>query len=193
MMKYNFILLCFWLLSCFPVKAQTKNEKEIRITEDQFPPSAYNSLIPYLTNAKRLRFYQEKDGDKLSYEAKFKSGKIHYSVEFNFHGQLEDVEYIIEEVDIPDSSWEVIQVYLNSKFNRYRIKKIQQHYPNTSNTKTTLKNAFQNLITEEIRYEMIVAYRTEKGFKEIEILFNAAGQYLSSRESTPQKYDYVRY
>ncbi|NJB36804.1 hypothetical protein [Croceivirga sp. JEA036] len=173
--------------------AQTKNEREIRISEDEFPSSAYSRLVPYLTNSKHLRFYQEKDGDKLSYEAKFKSGKIHYSVEFDAHGVLEDVEYIIEEIDIPDASWEVMQVYLNSKFSRYRIKKIQQHYPNISGAQTTLKNAFQNLLTKEIRYEMIVAYRTKKGFKEIEILFNAAGQHLYSRESIPQKYDYVRY
>jgi hypothetical protein len=46
-------------------------------------------------NFKRVKFYKESDGDKISFEAKFKYKKQHFSVEFFASGVLEDIEILI--------------------------------------------------------------------------------------------------
>lgn len=172
---------------------QQKKEWEHRIPKEAFPPTALELLKPYLKNAKRIRFYQEKDGQKVSFESKFKLKRIFYSVEFDQKGVLEDVEFIIAPYDMTNETWETISNYLETNYDRYRIKKIQQQYILNGTAETTLKQAFQNLILDTNNFEIIIAYRTPKGFKEMELLFNASGKLLSKRASEPQKYDHVRY
>ena len=44
--------------------AQEKREREIRIKPNDFPDVAIKLIENYLTDAKRIRFYQEFDGEK---------------------------------------------------------------------------------------------------------------------------------
>ena len=192
MNKYKYLILLFIGMVC-NTYGQQKQEWEHRIPKEVFPPTALALLKPYLKNAKRIRFYQEKDGQKVSFESKFKLKRIFYSVEFSKNGSLEDVEFIIAPYDMPNETWETISNFLDTNYDRYRIKKIQQQYILNGNAKNTLKQAFQNLILDTNNFEIIIAYRTPKGFKEMELLFNATGKLLSKRESEPQKYDHVRY
>ncbi len=185
------IALFFGIISSF---SQSKQEREFRIEEAIFPTNAKNLLNPYLIDSKRIRFYKEFDGEKISFEAKFKKDRLKYSIEFSESGMLEDVEFIIKKVDIPDSTFEAITSYLIGEHGKYRIKKIQQQYLNREEKpKEVLKVAFQNLILPEINYEIIIAAKDDKGYAEYEITFNSDGKHLLSRRSTKPEYDHILY
>ena len=183
-------LLCFFQVGF----AQNKYEKESRIKKESFPEKAYDLISTYLENAKRVRFYQELDSTKKSFEAKFKKGRLHYSVEFNAEGDLEDVEFVIREFDIPEDTWNTIKSYLSSNYPKLRIKKIQQQHPLTEDDpEKTVYEAFQNLMLPHINYEIIFSSKKERKFQSYEALFNAEGNLVNIRKSFPPSYDHVLY
>ena len=194
-MKRLLSLLILLTLVGHSVDAQNKYEREHRIKKSQFPKTALSFMEQQLENARNIRFYKEIDSAKISYEVKFKKDRLRYSVEFNEQGQLEDIEILIKEIDIPSESLSEIKKDLGRRFKKYRIRKIQQQYlasPNEA-VEVTLKNAFQNLLLPTINYELIVAAREEKQYQDYEILFNAEGAFLSLRKSLPANYDHVLY
>ncbi|RDY59530.1 hypothetical protein [Flagellimonas nanhaiensis] len=192
-MKFNLSLFVALFL-ILTASAQNKYEREFRIAKSDFPQTAWEQINSYLEDAKRVRFYRETDSVKQSFEAKFKKGKLHYSIEFNNKGELEDVEFIINKNDIPELTWSQIKAYLNSKFNKPRIKKIQQQYPaGTSEASQVLREAFQNLLLPYIKYEIVFTGKTEKGFQTYEGLFNADGKLVNLRKSISARYDHILY
>ena len=174
---------------------QYKYEREYRIKKNQFPETAHAFIDQYLENARKIRYYRETDSTKISYEAKFKVDRLHYSVEFDEQGNLEDVEILIKEVDIPNESFERIKSYLDANFSKYRIRRIQQQYSASeyNSVEETLKNAFQNLILPNIRYELMVAGKKDRGFEDFEILYDADGNFIKLRKSLPVNYDHILY
>ncbi len=191
-MKYNIVVLIALLTQI--AYGQNKYEKESRIAQEQFPNTSYSLIQNYLADAKRVRFYFETNGDRKSYEAKFKKGKLHYSVEFDQNGNLEDVEFIIAEIDIPEDTWQIITDYLRNNFPKYRIKKIQQQHPlHQQNPKKTIHDALQNLILPYINYEVVFAVKENKSYQSYEALFNAEGQFVKISKSFPASYDHVLY
>lgn len=193
-MKFNYFF--FLMLGIAQITlAQNKYERESRIDLDEFPIKSYSLIQDYLKDAKRVRFYQETDSTKKSYEVKFKKGRLHYSVEFDKEGVLEDVEFKIKERDIPNDTWSTIQFYLNENHDKHRIKKMQQQYPvqKGQSTEKTLHNAFQNLILPEVNYELVFSAKESYGFQEYEALFNSEGQLILIRKSFPPSYDHVLY
>lgn len=192
-MKYSTL---FFLLLLIPFLAvsQNKYEREIRIEEAKFPAEALNLASPYLEDAKRVRFYRETDSIKVSYEAKFKKGKLLYSVEFDKTGQLEDVEFIIKKNDVPEESWNAMEGWLGNAFKKVKIKKIQQQYPLLdSQPDQLMREAFQNLILPYIRYELVFSAQNGKGFQLYEGLFDANGKMLKIRKSLKPTYDHILY
>ena len=193
-MKYKIFFLIASSFVLTSAISQTKQEREFRIDESAFPMNAKKSIAPYLSDVKRVKFYKEFDAEKVSYEAKFKKDKLWYSIEYNENGELEDVEFIIKTVDIPESAFKAITNYLTLNHKKYRIKKIQQQYLNKENNPNRiLKVAFQNLILSEINYELIVASKVDKGYVEHEITFNADGEHVLSRKLVKPNYDHVLY
>ncbi len=194
MIKCKLILAPLLFFILFNAKAQTKQEREYRIDRDALPEQCLILLQDYLSNTKRLRFYEEHDGEKASYEIKFKKDKLFYSIEFDGNGTLEDVEFIIKPQDIPTDVYESITSYFREKHHKYRIKKIQQQYLNKSgNEQLVLKNAFQNLILADINYEIIITTKDKGGFSEYEITFDSAGNHLLTRKAVNSNYDHVLY
>ena len=195
MKKPFFALLSLCLLLFVQLgTAQNKYEREYRIKKSQFPEKALELISTKLEDARRVRFYKETDSTKVSYEAKFKKDRLHYSVEFDEDGVLEDVEILIKSIDIPDDSYSLMTKYLEKKFNRYRIRRMQQQYPVGANPiETTLRNAFQNLMLPTIKYELIVSGKGDSGYEQFEILFNANGAFEKIRKSLPPNYDHVLY
>ena len=185
------LALCFMCLGY----AQYKQEREFRILKKQFPENALVFLEDNIDGAKRVRYYKEMDSSRTSYETKFKKDRLHYSIEFDEQGQLEDIEIAIKKVDIPDESWQNILAYLNQKFQDLKIRKIQQQYPVMENesVETTLKNAFQNLLLPTLNYELIVSAKEQKNYQQYEILFDAKGNLIKLRKSLPANYDHVLY
>lgn len=193
MMKYSISFLL--ILLSLSTYSQNKYEREYRIKKSQFPLPALELMEEKLENVRRIKFYRETDSTKISYEAKFKRDRLWYSVEFNEEGILEDVEILIKELDIPKDSFDEITSYLKNSFSKYRIKRIQQQYPNSEGKKLdeTLNNAFQNLILPTINYELIVAGKKEKEYYDYEILFGSDGSFKKIRKSLPPNYDHVLY
>ncbi|KAB5485094.1 MULTISPECIES: PepSY-like domain-containing protein [Flagellimonas] len=192
-MKYKIFAIALLFMPFFGM-SQEKHEQEFRIKKSQFPDAALEQIEQYLGDAKRIRFYQELDSTKKSYEAKFKKGRLHYSVEFNETGKLEDVEFIIKERDIPEDSWNAILEHLQENYPKFRIKKIQQQYPLADREpKKTLHEAFQNLILPYINYELVFSAKKDKGFQTYEALFNSEGTLINIRKSSPLSYDHVLY
>ncbi len=194
-MKCNCRLLVFCgLVLGTTAFGQTKQEREYRIAKEEFPEMAISSMDTHLNDVKRLRFYKEIDGKKASYEIKFKKGKLHYSVEFDTQGGLEDVEFVIKPNDIPDDVFAKIKTYLNQIHGKHRLKKIQQQYVLDGEApEALLKKAFQNLLTPAINYEIIVAAKDRTGYGKYEITFTAKGEHLSTRKSVNPNYDHVLY
>lgn len=196
MMKYKcFLLLIMALFQYTTGIAQVKVEREHRIKKNQFPDAAHEFIREKLKDAKKIRFYKETDTTKISYEAKFKKDKLHYSIEFDDSGKLEDVEILIKEVDVPEDAWFNIIKFLKEKFEKYKIRRIQQQYPITSNEtlETTLNNAFQNLLIPSLNYEIMVRGKIRDNHADFEILFGAEGDFVKMRESLPANYDHVLY
>lgn len=184
------------LVVCTSVQlmAQNKYEREFRIKKSQFPEKALAYIDTELQEARHIRFYQETDSAKISYEAKFKKDRLKYSVEFDEDGTLEDIEILIEPVDIPDEALANIKRHLEDTFTKHRIRRLQQQYPVTDkDAKTVVKEAFQNLMLPYIKYELIVAGKKEQGYEQFEILFDAGGNFEKSRKSLPPNYDHVLY
>lgn len=195
MMKFKIGIPLILLLLPLILPAQVKQEQEYRIDRKDFPRNALELLEPHLEGARRIRFYLERDGERKSYEAKFKKGKLRYSVEFLDDGELEDVEFIIGSRDIPNDSWAAIEAHLQTHYPRYRIKKIQQQHPweEGNDPKGTLHQAFQNLILPGIRYELVFSAKMDGSFKIFEALYDATGTLIEIRRSLPLNYDHVLY
>ena len=183
MMRFSSIFIC--LLCVFQISfAQNKYKQESRIKKEAFPEKAYALISEYLDNAKRVRFYQETDNAKKSFEAKFKKGRLHYSVEFSANGDLEDVEFIIKEYEIPEDTWNTIKSHLNSNYPKLHVKKIQQQHPLVGeNPKKILHEAFQNLMLPHINYEIVFSSKKERKFQSYEALFNAEGNLIHIHKS----------
>ena len=177
------------------VNSQVKVEREHRIKKNQFPETAHEFIQEKLEEAKKIRFYKETDTAKISYEAKFKKDKLYYGIEFDESGKLEDIEISIKEVDVPEDSWSKITKFLNEKFTKFKIRKIQQQYPITSDetAETTLNNAFQNLLIPSLNYELMVRGKIQDVHTDFEILFGAEGDFIKMKESLPANYDHVLY
>jgi len=191
-MRFKVLLLLF--LSYCAVKAQVKKEQEFRIAKNDFPQNSLRTLQPHLTNAKRIRFYKEFDGKKTSFESKFKKDRLKYSIEFDSLGQLEDVEFIIKEKDIPEETWLTLQHYLKVNYHNSKIKKIQQQYPiGTKSAFQVLESAFQNLLLPDINYELIISAKEDSGFTFYEVSFDHEGNFLNARKLVDSNYDHVLY
>lgn len=190
------IILPFLVLAiCGQAYGQAKYEREFRILKEQFPDSALVLLKGKIESAKRIKYYKEIDSAKTSYEAKFKKDRLWYSVEFDAKGGLEDVEILIKPIDIPSDTYAKIIGYLDGMFSKYKMKRMQQQYPKKEGEapETVLKRAFQNLLLPSLNYELVVAAKDGKDYKQYEILFDATGTFLTQRESLPPNYDHVLY
>jgi hypothetical protein len=194
-MKYKIIYLVF-VVTCFGWgHSQETSEREYRIKRSEFPLIAYEFVKTEISNVKKLRFYKERDSARTLYKAKFKKAKLYYSLEFDATGGLNNIEVLITRVDIPDDSFSVIQNYLGKNISAYKIHKISQQYLVSDETplKTTIKNAFQNLIIPSLNYELVISAKSKKGRKEYEILFDSEGNFIRMRELEAPNYDHVLY
>ncbi|MEM9143169.1 MAG: hypothetical protein AAGA86_09285 [Bacteroidota bacterium] len=189
---YVLPLIVCWV---FLGSAQNKYEREHRILKKQFPQKASSFVLDKVKDVKRVRYYKEIDSAKVSYEIKLKKDKLHYSIEFDQNGVLEDIEITIKQVDIPEDSWANITRYLYNTFQKWKVQKIQQQYPVSEDEshETTIQNAFQNLLLPSLNYELVVSTQKEGKHQPYEVLFDAHGNFKKLRKSLPPNYDHVLY
>lgn len=192
MIRFNFLfcLLCYTL--CF---SQTKNEKEVRIKSDAFPELAQSYFNISAFNAKQLRFYKETDNEKQSFEAKFKINKLHYSVEFDSLGGLEDIEILIKKKHIPEAVFDTITSYFNSNFDKTKIIKIQKQYINNTekSDKNFIKHIIENPNNTNTHFEIIAEIKTKNKHELREFTFNSHGTFQKFRLVTSSSYEHALY
>ncbi|WP_299553468.1 hypothetical protein [Seonamhaeicola sp.] len=183
------------MLCCTLSFSQTKNEKEERIKPSEFPEVARSHFNNISGKVKYLKFFKETDGDKQSFEAKFKYKRQHYSVEFDSLGKLEDIEIVIKEKDIPRATLENIEKYYDEHFKKVRLIKIQKQFVNI--TKRTDKQ-FINFIlrkpnNKHTHFEIIAEIKTKKRRELRELTFDRHGNFEKSRLVTSSSYEHALY
>ncbi len=192
--KMRKLVLVLLLLVGYSLSAQNQYEREYRILKSQFPDNALALIQNKLEEVKKLKFYKESDSAKISYKAKFKKDRLHYSATFDTEGALENIRMNIKKVDLPEDAFAGISAYLEQYFSKHRIRKMQQEYvAGDNNVETTLKNAFQNLILPSIKYKFLVSGKKNGAKAKYELSFNADGKFESIRKSPPPNYDHVLY
>jgi hypothetical protein len=195
-MKKSSLLFSYLALLCaLSSWGQAKYEREFRIKKSEFPENAYALIEKEIKEARRVRFYKEIDSVTVSYEAKFKKDRLHYSAEFNTKGELVDIEVLIKPVDIPEEVFGAISAHVARECENFRIRRLQQQYPIRDDRPIgkVIRDAFQNLILPYINYELIISCKADAGRVEYEYLFDAEGTFLSRRKSLPPNYDHILY
>ncbi|WP_052823464.1 hypothetical protein [Neotamlana sedimentorum] len=189
-MKFNIIILLFW--SCI-LSAQSKNEKEERITLSQFPNLAHQSLLSTEKPLKKLKFFKEIDGSRKSYEAKFKYNKLQYSVEFDTLGKLEDIEIIIKQKHIPEGALQQITTYFKTNFDKYSFIKIQEQYINKKDKTDTdfINYILENPIGKHTHFEIIAEIKSKKDRLFKEFTFKFTGEFEKSRPISSSSYEHA--
>ncbi|WP_042244306.1 hypothetical protein [Jejuia pallidilutea] len=191
-MKYSILLFLMCVSFSF---SQSKNEKEERIPISQFPEVARNYFNNFSYKVKYLKFYRETDGDKVSFEAKFKIKKLYYSIEFDINGKLEDIEIVIKEKHIPKHTHANINAYFNAHYKKTRFIKIQKQYVNYTNQsdKSFIQHIVEHPNDKHTHFEIIAEIKTDETRELREFTFNKDGKFESFRKVTSSSYDHALY
>ena len=182
------LLALLFLLPALTIGQAKKIEKEEDIARKKMPEVAKS----YLSQNMPKKYYYETDGDKESFEAKFKHKGSRYSVEFNKQGKLQDIEVKVQKKQMKNNSLEKIKSYLKSNHERFKIEKIQAQFitdkrsPDESMVKS---RDVQNSIPDN--YELIVATKNDGKLKKYEYLFDSDGNFKKEREIIRNSYDYL--
>ncbi|QLG46536.1 hypothetical protein [Costertonia aggregata] len=193
MIRKYIIATCITIMVSNSLICQVKNEKEYRIPKSKFPDKAFSYFHKDLETARRVRYYFEIDNDSISYEAKFKQDGNLYSIEFDSEGNLEDVEVQTDENEMDSNASSNIHEYLDSFFKKHRIIKIQRQFPPSIFGNGTVRISDERKSIDNLKYEIIVAGRKEKGFERYEMLFNNLGNLLEKRKFVVLGYDHILY
>lgn len=188
-MKYSYITLMLLLMLGLQCFSQTKLEREHRIKKSQFPAVDIDKLP--LENTKHIRYYREVDTSKITYTLKFKKGKMHYHINYNEKGALQNTGFMVKEVDIPTDAYANIDSYLKENFKKIKIKYIQQRYLGSS--ENVLKNTFQNLILPSNTYKLMLRGKKADKKEDYIAIFDAEGNLIKTAIALPANYDRVLY
>ena len=186
--------LCLLLfLIALPAMGQEKNEREKRITEEDFPQNALAALKDALQEEVSIRYFLETDGDKQSYEAKFKWKKRSFSIEFDTTGVVQDVEIRISRKDVPEETVATVKRYLDENHDDWRIEKSQLHYSKIRNGKDLITRALHDHNTLIPDYELIIATKDQGKVTNYEMLFSAKGELIQKRIVINRSHDFLRF
>ncbi|MGB1209944.1 MAG: hypothetical protein ACPG41_00885 [Lacinutrix venerupis] len=188
MMKFKNIFVLLLLLSSFCF-SQTKNEKEERILQKNFPEKTSLSVSLIKLKSKRILFYKETNNTKISFETKFKFNKHRYSIEFSENGTLEDVEKTLKN-DLNE-----IETFFNKNYDKWSLKKVQKQYIFNAKTKQHIfiNNILKNEEDSAFNFEIIAEVKEKKSYSLKEFLFDSKGNHLSTKNIATSSYGHVLY
>lgn len=189
----HLLLIIILMLPIFATSQDKKIEKEEDIDREEMPEKAQQYLVEnLLEDINKLRHYHETDGDKESYEAKFRFNRHRFSVEFNEMGALEDIEVQVKKKDLKPEVLKNIENYLGQQHERFKIEKIQAQYlSKEEDSEKTMKRAEKFDSNSPDHYELIVATKNKGKLKKYEMLFDANGIFENEREIIRNSYDYL--
>lgn len=189
------ISIIAFLISTHLALSQTKKEKEERINLSEFPSKAQNVLSKLPKDCKRIKFFKETDGNKQSFEAKFKYNGRRYSLEFSSNGIIEDLEVRVKMNAIEDSTQDQIKEHFKSSYLKYKLIKIQKQFVFNQNLDpdTFVAQVLNQESTDIINYEIIAEVKTEDGRELREFTFDNKGSFINFRVVEPSSYEHVLY
>ncbi|AGC76376.1 hypothetical protein LX97_01040 [Nonlabens dokdonensis] len=184
-----FIVLAFAKAEYTIAQSTQKIEREEKISKALFPKNAITFVETIGNSRKKVNFYRETDGDKISYEAKLKYQNRKYSIEFDANGTLEDVEIDVRKRKINKASFAQIEQYLDTIARKYRIEKVQEQYVGKNKTAPQIADKIAQKSVDN--YEIIVAFKNNRKIYRREYLFDKNGNFISKRDIKRQEYDFI--
>ncbi len=183
-MKYQIQVVLPFLslfLAVINLNAQEKVEEEYRVKESEVPVQAQKWIHGTFGEMKGIKWYYEKSSGKASYEAKLKSDRKVYSIEFDTMGVIEDVEQKYEWNELESDIKTNLTKYFRSNYIKYKIIKIQKQYVGTA---TDLKNYIRQNEKEGItvNYEIEFHGKTQTENELWECLFSSNGELLQKKK-----------
>jgi hypothetical protein len=191
----SLLLVGYTLLFSHFIISQTKNEKEERVELKTFPVKAIEVLKTLPKDCKRLKFYKETDGNKQSYEAKFKYNKERYSLEFDAEGIIEDIEVTLKSKKIENEVASKFRAYFKTNYKRAKLIKIQKQYVYNPllNPIDFLSDVLTKKNSAEVNYEIIAEVKSDAARHIREFTFDHKGGFLNSKILNPDSYDHALY
>ncbi|MEO1030262.1 MAG: hypothetical protein AAFX55_02600 [Bacteroidota bacterium] len=185
------ILLCFGQLAL----SQTKNEKEERILLSEFPVAAQKVIETLPKHCKRINFYKETDGQKHSFEAKFKYKGKRYSLEFSNKGIIEDLEVLTKFKTLDEGKSAAIKNYFKSSFKKHKLIKVQKQY--IFNPQFESSEFVNQILSQKTsiapKFEIIAEVKVDKQRELREFEFDSEGTFISFRIVNQTSYEHVLY
>ncbi|NER18746.1 hypothetical protein [Spongiivirga citrea] len=173
MKSRRYYYLIFLLLNTYILLSQDKLEKEYRLNEQQIPKKALDYVASF-NFVNKIKWFAEESLTAMTIEAKTKTKKGLYSIEFDKNGALEDLEIDIDFKSIPAPVKLQIIDHLTSNYKRHRIKKTQLQYSgNPEDIRDYLVLSKEKSIIK--KYEIVIKAKNESGVHLYEFLFSHTG------------------
>lgn len=187
----RYFTICFVLFIHFGLYAQEngKIEFERRVSKDQFPAQIIKELSTYLDAARRVRFYQEFDGTRYSWEVKMVYNRKVFSIEYGSDLSLLDIEVLENWRWVSPSIKEPLADYFDKHYERHRIRRVQlQFLPQPGQTPeefiaSILRDDLPQAQSYELEGEVKGIANKEFGF--YEFLFDHKFQLIEKRKIIP--------
>lgn len=191
----KYLLMSLLLSVGFIGFSQTKQEREFRIEKTELPEAVISFIDDLPNNSKRLRFYKEVDGNKQSFEVKFRIKKTYYSAEFDTNGKIENIEVLTKVRQIDDAILDTIESYFQNNFKKAKFLKVQKQFlPIENASPNDLLNSILNGELDTKAHFEIIAEITENSTRNLrEFNFDQNGDLISSRVVAPSSYGHVLY
>lgn len=174
MKKTIYFILIFSFFS-FKSLSQQKFEKEIRVKSYQIP----NKALQFIQNIDfdtKVKWYKEISNDGITYEAKSYYLKNLFSLEFSESGDLIDIEKKVKFRELPVITKNKILTSLQTRFNKFKIKKTQiQYIGNDEVLKELFKIKTSQNFKFQVNYEIIIKGKKVKNYFFYEFLFDNNG------------------
>lgn len=193
MLRY---LLFSIMITQLAFSVQVKDEVERDIDREDVPQVILDAIEPYLLKAKKIEYYQERDGKHKSFEIKFNYKGRKYSIEFHESGYLEDAEITIDFDDIPEDLGKKIKLYLKNEYDDYDVLKVQIQYENPGRFETqeqSLHNAMDFNDEGIIKFEIEIDAEKGKKYISYELLFDSNGNLIQKRQILNRHIDNILY
>ena len=121
------VLLFVFSLSCFGSLNAQKVEHEYGLSRKEVPARLLHWIDSAYADARGLQLYRDVGEDSEHFEAKFKSGRRKYSIEFDTLGYWSDTEYELRPEEVPREMYSQLCSGYDERFGRYKIMRVQYH------------------------------------------------------------------
>ena len=193
---YQFLFLLPILLitsTGFCVAQDIKDEVEKSIDRDEIPDPALSLINQFWKEEKKADFYQQSDGEMISYEVKLDWEDHLYSIEFDSTGSLMDVEQLVEFEELPGALRNTITAEIDKQYSKFRFTRVQRQFSGFEGDdqevlKDILNEDFNNLL---IRYEIEIDGQNKEELGSFELLFGVNGNFIQKRKIVRRSLDNI--